>query len=259
MLIDAHCHIQAEEFNDDRDAVIERCRSRGMTCVVVGNRLEDSQSAVTLAETHEGLFACVGLHPMFVTDEEWDQEAFTKLLQHPRVVGVGEVGLDYYRLWADSKEEELAAKKTQKDLFLKQIALARKHKKPVVIHCRDAYDDLMRIVKNVRDVPMMIHTFLGDANAARAFLDLGIVLSFSGIVTFEDEEPVVEAVKIVPLKQMMIETDSPHLAPVPFRGQRNEPIHVEEVARKIAEIKNVSVDEVINTTSDNARAFFGLP
>lgn len=259
MLIDAHCHLQAEEFDGDRDAVIERCRERGMQCLVIGNQLDDSQKAVALAEAHEGFFASVGLHPACVGEEEWDCEAFEKLLVHPRVVAVGEVGLDYYRLWADTPEEERKVKQDQKELFAKQIALAKRYEKPVVIHCRDAYEDLLKIVQETQDVPMMIHTFLGDAEMAKKFLDLGLFLSFSGIVTFEDEEPVLEAVRATPLDRLMIETDSPHLAPVPYRGKRNEPIYVEETAKKIAALKGISVEEVIERTGENARQFFRLP
>lgn len=259
MLIDAHCHLQAEEFDADRDAVIARCRGRGMQCLVVGTQLEDSQKAVALAENHEALFAVVGLHPMFVAEEEWEQEAFERLMEHPRVVGVGEIGLDYYRLWADTKEEEQKVKDDQKHLFLQQVHFAEQHEKPVVIHCRDAYDDLLHILQDAHTVPMMMHTFLGDAQLAQKYLDLGLYLSFSGIVTFEDEDPVIEAVKVVPLDRMMIETDSPHLAPIPYRGKRNEPIYVEETAKKIAQIKGVSVEEVIEMTGENARTFFRLP
>ena len=259
MLIDAHCHLQAEEFDGDRDAVIERCHTRGMQCLVVGNQLDDSQKAVALAEAHEGLFAAVGLHPAFVGEEEWDGEAFEKLLAHPRVVAVGEVGLDYYRLWADTPEEERAVKDAQKTLLTKQLSLARELRKPAVIHCRDAYDDLRKIIRGFPDLPMMIHTFLGDADAAKQFLELGLSLSFSGIITFEDEDPVLEAVRVTPLDRMMIETDSPHLAPIPYRGKRNEPIFVEETAKKIAVLKGISVESVIEVTGENARKFFQLP
>jgi TatD DNase family protein len=259
MLVDAHCHLQSEEFDQDRDEVITRCHERRMTCIVVGNQYDDSQKAVALAEQHEGIYAAVGLHPIYANDESWDEDAFTKLLEHSRVVAVGEVGLDYYRLWADTPEEELAVKRTQKELLKKQIDFARRVQKPLILHCRDAYGDLLRIVRHATDVPMMIHTYLGSAEEAQKFLDIGIPLSFSGIVTFEDEDPVLQAVKAVPLDMMMIETDAPQLAPAPYRGKRNEPIYVEEVAKKIAELKGVSIEEVVEQTGENARRFFRLP
>lgn len=259
MLIDAHCHLQAEEFDADRDSVLQRCRERGMICVVVGNQLEDSQKAVELAESHEGIFATVGLHPMFVAEEEFDEAAMARLLEHPRVVAVGEIGLDYYRLWADSPEEERKAKHAQQALLHRQLDLARRFQKPVVLHCRDAYEDLLKSIRDYADVPMMLHTFLGEASVAEQFLAAGLFLSFSGIVTFEDEEPLIETVKAVPLERMMIETDAPHLSPVPLRRKRNEPVFIEATAKKIADLKGISVEAVIDQSSRNAKAFFRLP
>lgn len=259
MLIDAHCHLQAEEFDADRDAVLRRLHEQGIRCIVVGNQLDDSGRAVTLAESNEGLYATVGLHPMFVAEEEYEEEPFSKLAEHPKVVGIGEIGLDYYRLWADTPQEEQKVKNAQRDLFLAQLSLAKKVGKPVVIHCRDAYDDLLAVIEEHQDMPFMLHTFLGTAEMAKRFLDLGVWLSFSGIVTFEDEEPLLETVRSVPLDRMMIETDAPHLAPVPYRSKRNEPTYIAETAKKIAELKALPLETIVEQTAENARQFFQLP
>ncbi len=259
MLIDTHCHLQAEEFDNDRADVLARCHKRSMICIVVGNRHEDSVKAVELASEHEGIFAVVGLHPIFLNDEAWDAATYEPLFANPKVVGVGEIGLDYYRVWADTPEQERSAKEEQRKVFAAQLAFAAQHHKPVVVHCRDAYDDCYTILKNNQTTPVMLHTFLGDAAMAKQFLDLGAMLSISGIVTFGSETTLVDMVRLVPLDRMMIETDAPYLAPVPNRGKRNEPIYVEETAKVIAAIKQVPVETVIEQTGKNAIAFFRLP
>lgn len=258
-LIDAHCHLQAEEFTADRPEVLARCAERGMLCVVGGNRHDDCQEAVALAESNPNLFAVVGLHPMYLSEEEWEPLRFERLVDQPRVVGIGEIGLDYYRLWADTPEEERMVKDQQAAAFRAQLIFARSHGKPVVVHCRDAYDDLLKIIQDYSDLSFMIHTFLGNEEQAKRFLDLGCFLSFSGILTFDDAEELRSTVKTIPLERMMIETDAPYLAPQSRRGQRNEPVFVEEVAKTLAEVKEVSVEEVIRVTGENATTFFGLP
>lgn len=258
MLIDSHCHLQAEEFDRDRPDVIRRCQERGMQCIVVGNNQEDSGWAVNLAQDYDFLYAAVGLHPMFLLEESWEAQHYEKLLQQPKVVAIGEIGLDYYHIWADSKDEERTVKTQQAELLEKQLQFARDHHKPVILHCRDAYDDLSAILKNWKNVPMVVHTFLGDAKTAEKFLALGCVLSFSGIITFGNDEALQKTVLSVPLEKMLIETDAPLLTPVPFRGKRNEPIYVEEVAKCIAQLKNLPVASVIETTGTNAQKFFAL-
>lgn len=259
MLTDAHCHLQDQEFAADRDAVIARCSAAGMRCILAGNRADDSSAAADLAERHDGLFAVVGLHPMYVQEEEWEEGVYEQLLRRPKVVGIGEIGLDYYHLWADNEEQEQDVKRQQRDLFVRQLDFARSHHKPVVIHCRDAYDDLLAILKKEEGVPAMLHTFLGTKEQAQAFLDLGCSLSFSGIITFENEETLAEMVRFVPLDRFMIETDAPLLTPVPNRGRRNEPVNVRDVATKIAEIRRCNSESIVLSTAKNTAAFFRLP
>lgn len=259
MLIDSHCHIQSSEFDADREAVIERCRQRGMRCIVVGNNHEDSAAAVQLAERHDVLFAVVGLHPIFLPEEEWSAAAYDELLQHPKVVGIGEIGLDYYRIWADSADEEDAAKQEQSRVFAEQLRYAKATGKPVVIHCRDAYPQALEILQDFRGLPAVMHTFLGDAQTAERFLAHGAFLSFSGIATFGDDGEIRHTIQSVPLSRMMIETDAPYLTPAPLRGRRNEPIYVEHTARAIAKLKGIPVEEVITATGANATRFFRLP
>lgn len=259
MLTDAHCHLQDEEFAADRDAVIARCSAAGIRCILAGNRAGDSSAAADLAEQHRDLFAVVGLHPMYVQEEEWEEGLYEQLLQRPKVVGVGEIGLDYYHLWADNEEQERDAKQQQRDVFIRQLDFARSHHKPVVVHCRDAYDDLLGVLRVEQRPRMMIHTFLGNSDQAKAFLDLGCFLSFSGIVTFQKEDILANMIRTVPLDRFMIETDAPLLTPVPNRGKRNEPINVRDVAEKIAEIRGCTVETVISSTSKNTAEFFSIP
>lgn len=258
MLIDSHCHIQSEEFDGDRPDVIRRTQQRGMACVVVGNRQKDSRLAVELARKNKNLYAAVGLHPMLLWEETFEPEVYKQFLSHEKVVGIGEIGLDYYHLWADSEEEEKAAQQQQAELLVRQLTFAQEHDKPVIIHCRDAYEDLLVVLADWKDYPVVIHTFLGDVATAEKFLALGCMLSFSGIITFPNQEDVVATVRSVPFERMMIETDSPLLTPVPYRGKRNEPVYAEEVAKKVAEIRGVPVEEIIEATGKNALRFFHI-
>ncbi len=258
MLVDSHCHIQDEEFDSDRSDVIRRTQERGMACIVVGNREDDSGRAVELAHTYDNLYAAVGLHPMFLHEEEYEPEAYERFLAHEKVVAIGEIGLDYYHLWADTKEEEKSVQQQQAKLLVRQLEFAKEHGKPVIIHCRDAYEDLLSVLADWKDYPMVIHTFLGDTATAEKFLALGCMLSFSGIITFAGEKELAATLRSVPLDRMMIETDSPLLTPVPFRGKRNEPMYVEEVAKKIAALRRVPVEEIIDTTGKNALQFFHI-
>lgn len=258
MLVDSHCHIQSEEFDDDRPDVIRRTQERGMACIVVGNREEDSGRAVELAHANDNLYAAVGLHPMFLHEEEFEPEVYERFLSHEKVVAIGEIGLDYYHLWADSEEEEKIVQQQQAELFVRQLEFAKEHGKPAIIHCRDAYEDLLAVLADWKDYPMVIHTFLGDVPTAEKFLALGCMLSLSGIITFAGEEELAATIRSVPLDRMMIETDSPLLTPVPYRGKRNEPLYVEEVAKKISELRSVPVEEIIETTGRNALQFFRI-
>lgn len=279
MLIDTHCHVSFEAYKDDAEAVVKRALDAGVKMITVGTRAETSRKAVEFAETHEGVWAAVGLHPGHVHAQDFvdanevpaDQvsaghqaEAFNpatyrSLLIHPKVVAVGECGLDYYRLppgvLADQTKEE------QKIVVRAQLALATETGKPVVIHCRDAHADQAELLRaeiatgglSRRGV---IHCFTGTAAEAAAYKELGFYVAFGGIATFAKN--VMETVSAVPLDQLLLETDAPYLAPAPFRGKRNEPSYLKQIALKIASLKGVTVEELERVTTANAEKLFGI-
>jgi len=258
MLIDTHCHLNFEAFQKDYQAVAKRCQERGMKIVTVGSQMETSKRAADMAHEFDFVFAAVGLHPTHLSDEEFVKEEYLKLAKDNKVVAIGETGLDYYQMWADSKEEEAKAKEVQKELLKKHLALAREAGLPVILHCRDAYEDLIAFMKEKKGVSAVVHCFLANRPIAKQFLDLGFFLGFTGIITFTDDQELFEVVKETPLEKMFIETDSPYLAPAAFRGKRCEPIYVEEVAKKIAQLKNIPVEKVIEQTGKNAEEFFKI-
>lgn len=248
MLIDTHCHLQMAQYDADRDAVIGRMRERGMVGILIGTCLEDSRSGVALATQHDFLFSAVGVHPT-ETNVNFNVSAFRELSDNPKVVAIGETGLDYYR---DTNRVR------QRKLFEAQLAFARQVGKPVIVHCRDAYDDVSAMLKSERGLSFVIHTFSGDEKTAEQFLELGGMLGFSGIVTFDTTGIQGKVVAMTPIEKILIETDAPYLAPVPYRGKRNEPIYVEEVAKRIAVIKNLPPETVIKHTGKNAMDFFRI-
>lgn len=223
--------------------------------ICVGTDLETSKKAIGLAEKHDLIWATVGLHPTNTSSShDRDQmmclaKELGELAKHPRVVAIGETGLDYYR----ASEKEKQGK--QKEIFRQFLELSKKLGKPIIIHCRDAYDDALEILKG-NPTAGVIHSFTGDFNLAGKFLDLGLFLGLNGIITFTDEYD--DMVANVPLDRILIETDAPYLAPMPHRGKRNEPLFVEFVARRIAEIKKISFEEVAEETGKNAINLFKL-
>lgn len=257
-MIDTHCHVNFEAFDKDYQKVVARTVEKGMKLIAVGSQLATSRKAVEIAGEYENVFAAVGLHPTHLTDEDFSREEFLKLAEGVKTVAIGETGLDYYQLWADTPEEESEIKNGQKELLKKHLDLAKEVGKPVILHCRDAYEDLIRFMKEQEKIPAVVHCFLGSRKIAREFLELGCFLGFTGIITFTDDQELIEAVKEIPLEKIFIETDAPYLSPEPFRGKRCEPVYVEEVAKKIAEIKNISLEKVIKQTDENAEKFFKI-
>jgi len=258
MLIDTHCHLNFEAFEKDYREVAKRASEKGMKIVTVGSQKQTSQRAVEIAHEFPFIFAAVGLHPTHLTDEEFIAEDYFKMAKDSKVVAIGETGLDYYQMWAENKEEEQAAKDAQKELLKKHLVLAKESDLPVILHCRDAYEDLIEFLKKQEKIPGVIHCFLASREIARQFLALGFYLGFTGIITFTDDQELFEVVKEVPLEKMFIETDAPYLAPAAYRGKRCEPIYVEEVAKKIAALKNIPVEQVIEQTGKNAEEFFKI-
>jgi len=246
---DSHCHLHFPQFDADRDAVLARMKEKDMGAVLIGTDLQTSITALELARQHDFLWASVGLHPN--DEEEFDVSKYEALAQDSKVVAIGECGLDYFR----SKPIG------QKERFEKQIALAKKLNKTLVVHCRNAHDDMLDILSNSpelknKNLTVVMHFFTGSGELAQKYLDLGCYLSFPGPVTYTDMYD--ESILICPLDKMLIETDAPFAAPVPFRGKRNEPAYVIEVAAKIAVVKGISVEEVAQATAKNAKKVFGL-
>ena len=252
---DVHTHTQDAPYDSDREAVILRTIEAGVGMVQVGTDFDMSQKAVALAKQYGGnMFATVGLHPNDNKKEVFDYEAYKTLaLSSDRVVAIGECGLDYYRVQGLGDRE----KERQKDIFIKQIELAKEIKKPLMIHCREAFSDLIEVLKeNEGGVGGVIHFFSGSIEDAKALLDMGFYFSFGGVLTFTRDYD--EQVKFIPLDKILLETDAPYVAPVPYRGKRNEPLYVIEVAKKIAEIKGASFERVTQETTKNAKVVFGV-
>lgn len=258
--IDVHAHINFPDYDADREDVILRAKEAGVYIINVGTNLETSKAIVELAEKHEGIYAIVGLHPTEVSSENrFNAKEFEALVAHPKTVGVGECGIDVYRLTeTDDIKEHL---RMQEEDFREQIRLAVAYDKPIMIHARESYGKILEILKDCFSVYGSklrgnAHFFAGSTEEAQAFLDLGFTLSFTGVITFAKQYE--DLVRFVPLERMLSETDCPFVSPVPFRGKRNEPSHVVEVVKKIAEIKGLDVDTVKKALINNAFSAFRL-
>ncbi|MCQ5365315.1 TatD family hydrolase [Anoxybacillus salavatliensis] len=254
MLFDTHAHLNATQFSEDVEQVIERARAEGVShIVVVGFDRPTIQRAMELAEKYPFIYAAVGWHPVdaiHMTDE--DLVMIERLAAHPKVVALGEMGLDYY--WDQSPKD------VQKEVFRKQIRLAKKVKLPIIIHNRDATADIVDILREERaeEVGGVMHCFSGSIEVARQCIDMNFYISFGGPVTFKNAKKPKEVAKEIPLDRLLIETDCPYLTPHPFRGKRNEPSYVKYIAEAIAELKGLSFEEVAQKTSDNAKRLFGI-
>ncbi|GAC92322.1 Mg-dependent DNAse [Anoxybacillus flavithermus NBRC 109594] len=254
MLFDTHAHLNATQFNEDVGQVIERARAEGVShIVVVGFDRPTIERAMELAEQYSFIYAAVGWHPVdaiHMTDE--DLSMIERLAAHPKVVALGEMGLDYY--WDQSPKD------VQKEVFRKQIRLAKKVKLPIIIHNRDATADIVDILReeHAEEVGGVMHCFSGSIEVARQCMDMNFYISFGGPVTFKNAKKPKEVAKEIPLDRLLIETDCPYLTPHPFRGKRNEPSYVKYVAEAIAELKGLSFEEVAQKTFDNAKRLFGI-
>ncbi|WP_096441160.1 TatD family hydrolase [Alteribacter populi] len=254
MLFDTHVHLNADQFEEDIDEVISRARVAGVEeMVVVGFDEKTINKAMELIEKYEFLYAAVGWHPVDAVDmKEEHLEWIAELSKHPKVVAIGEMGLDYH--WDKSPKD------VQKDVFRRQIRLAKKLQMPIIIHDRDAHHDIVDILKeeNAQEIGGIMHCFGGDLAIAKECLEMNFHISFGGPVTFKNAKTPKEVAAQVPLDRLLIETDCPFLAPHPFRGKRNEPAHVQLVAEKLAEIKEVSYDELTEKTRENAKKLFSI-
>ncbi|MBI3805624.1 MAG: TatD family hydrolase [Nitrospirae bacterium] len=259
MLIDTHNHMADPEFDADREAVIQRALDAGVRkMILIGTDLPSSQRAVDLAERHPFLWATVGLHPHEAKRLDPPLlEALETLAGHPKVVGLGETGLDYF--YHHSTPEE------QRRAFIEQIRLAKRKRLPLVIHTRDAWEETFQILEeeggraHAADVGAVFHCFTGDPPIAARAAALGFYLSFSGIMTFPKAIPLQQAAAAADLSRIVIETDAPYLAPQGYRGKRNEPAYVRAVAEKIAQLRNQPFEMIAEATSANAERLFKLP
>ena len=251
MFIDSHCHINFPELAEKLDEVLANMRQNEVThalCVAVN--LENFPQILQLAKQHEHIYASIGVHPDHESDTEPTQAQLVKLAQHPKVVAIGETGLDYFRLKGDLE--------WQRARFRTHIRAARECGKPLIVHTREAAQDTLRIMKEegTNEVGGVMHCFTESMEVALAAIEMNFYISFSGIVTFKNAISLKEVAQHIPLERMLIETDSPYLAPVPFRGKLNQPAYVKHVAEEIAKLRGIPLDEVGRATSENFRHLF---
>lgn len=251
MLVDTHAHLNFKDYESDCDEVVKMAFKNGVWIINAGANFETSKKAVELAEKYpQGVFAAVGLHPSEIANEEFSYEKYKELALSEKVVAIGEIGLDYFRL----KNNDSEIKEKQKEIFIRQIELAAELKKPVSIHCRYAHNDVLEIL-NFK-LKGVIHCFTGTGEQAKRYRELGFKLAFNGIITFSRDYD--EILKETPIEDILLETDCPYLAPVPYRGRRNEPSYVVETAKKLAEIKNLPFEEAAEKTFKNAAEVFKI-
>ena len=250
-IFDSHAHYDDARFDEDRDALLSSLPGKGVCGIIdIGCDLESSRKAVALAEKYPYVWAAVGYHPeqaALRTDEGVAE--LRQLLSHPKVVAIGEIGLDYY--WPEPDHE------TQKRVLIEQLKLARELQKPVILHVRDASEDALTILK-AHPVRGVMHCFSGSPETAREVLKLGLYIGFTGVLTFKNARKPVEACAVVPLDRLLLETDCPYMAPIPYRGQRCWSPMIEQTAARAAEIKDVSTQELVNAARENTLSLFQI-
>lgn len=250
MIFETHAHYENEKFDEDRDQLLASMQTYGIGRIVnVGSSLDTSRQSIRLAEQYDFIYAAVGVHPSEIAClDETGIAWIRKQAEHKKVVAIGEIGLDYY--W----EKEASVQKKQRDWFYRQLMLAQETGLAVIIHSRDAAQDTLAIMKEAcnRKIPGVIHCFSYAAELAEQFVQMGYDIGIGGVVTFKNAKKLVETVKKIPLQHLVLETDCPYMAPEPYRGQRNSSLYLPYVAAKIAEIKGIPVEEVIQATKQNA-------
>lgn len=263
MFIDSHAHLEGHRFDSDREQVITRAREAGVdTIVAIGNGdgPVNFDCGIQLAEKYEFIYATIGIHPHEAKlADQVALDRMEQLARHPKIIAWGEIGLDYFY--------DHSPRDVQQDAFIEQMALARAARLPIVIHCRpsdgkeDAWDDCLRLIQQhwaPAGIGGILHCFTGNSSQAKRALDMGFMVSFAGNLTFPKAQQIRDAALEVPLDRMLIETDSPFLAPVPYRGKRNEPAYVKEVARQLGELRGLSMEEIGRQTTQNFYRFFSL-
>lgn len=283
MFIDTHAHVNFNAFKDDADEVIRRSLDANTWMILIGTELKTSNRALSFANKYEkGVYAAVGLHPVHLEDgrvetgeegenagfvsraEDFDYDSYEKLARFEKVVAIGEIGLDYYHL--DPAKDQSLIKKKQQEVFAQQLLLARSLDLPVIMHCRQAHDDLYAILQDFKqqyghlipsDRPWgVVHCFSGDEDLAWKYFKLGLLISFTGLITFSKQWD--DLIRKIPLDKLMIETDTPYMTPEPYRGQRNEPILVQYIASRIADIRGIKLEKVAEITTNTARSLFKI-
>lgn len=253
-IFDTHTHLNVQQFENDTEEVLAKAKELGVSeMAVVGFDHDTIEKSLALKDNYEHIYSIIGWHPTEAGSYNQEVEAYLQeRLVLPKVVALGEIGLDYY--WMEDPKD------VQEKVFRRQIAIAREMNLPISVHTRDAIEDTYEILKseNIQNVGGIMHSFSGDEEWAQRFLDLGMHLSFSGVVTFKKALDVQAAAKIVPLDKLLVETDAPYLAPVPYRGKRNEPGYTRYVVEKVAELREMSVEDVASQTRRNAFRLFGL-
>lgn len=251
-LIDSHCHLDDPQFDEDRQAVIERALEAGVTEMVAvgtGDGPPDLEAGIRLAEQYPFVYATVGIHPHHAAKANTETfQTLAALLAHPKVVAVGEIGLDYHY--------DFSPREQQREVFIEQLRLAAAARKPVTIHTREAWEDTLTLLDEYwrpTGLGGILHCFSGGPGEAQRVLEMGFHLSFAGIVTFSKALDVQQAAKLAPPDRLLVETDAPYLAPAPRRGRRNEPAYVVETARKLAELRGTELDAVATATTENFR------
>ncbi len=273
--IDTHTHTNFAVFDEDRKEVIQNTLNNNTWLINVGTQKDTSQKAIDIAEQYdEGVYAIVGLHPIHTNDsfhdedelgegnttfssrgEVFDTTYYKQLATHEKVVGIGETGLDYFRLEGETLEK-------QREAFIAQIELANEVQKPLMLHIRpsqentEVYQDALEILQKYAKVPGNAHFFAGSKEDAKGFLDIGYTISFTGVITFTQDYD--DIIKYVPQESLLSETDAPYVAPVPHRGKRNEPLYVQEVVKRIGEIKNIPAEEIQQQLIQNAKQLFKI-
>lgn len=266
---DAHIHFHFPAYDFDREAVLERARAAKIKMVTVGTQFSNSKSAVEIANKYpEEIWATVGFHPGHFSEnwhhdkneqlepkpENFDPKKLEVLAKEEKVVAIGECGFDYFRLAGEGE------KVRQKEAFIAQIEIAKSVKKPLMIHCRSAFPDLIRLLKEKKSFLLgnagIIHFFSGTKNEAEELLDLGFSFTFGGVITFARDYD--EVIKMLPMEAILSETDAPYVSPVPYRGKRNEPAYVVEIVKKLAELKGVELEDITGSIQKNVARVFGI-
>ena len=253
--VETHAHLSLDQFDDDRDRVIKRARRAGVDKIVeVGINIDSSAQALELAKKHEHIFATCGIHPnngqKDLEDNEWE-EKLAALAVQPKVVAIGECGLDYYRQGTDKKDQQV--------LLVKQLELANELDMPVVIHCRNAWQDLFAILTTFPETRGIFHCWSGSYREAETAVNYNFLFGFGGLLTYENTENIAEVAQALPVWRIVLETDSPFMPPEPMRGKRNEPANLVYIAKKIAQIREIKPEDLVRATFRNAKRLLALP